>query len=156
MNKTIPTLVSLLFLSLISFAQKNVSDPVAKELETAEAKMFDAVPKFDAGYWKNTVHADYITINADGVMQNKEAAFADSARKNMFVGVTSKLFDKVIRHYGNVGIITGRAQFFMGERMIVEVFYTEIWLKENGKWLFDGWQGTMTKDSPKPPAPPQN
>ena len=118
--------------------------------------MFEAIPKFDDEYWKYNVHEDYITINPDGVMQNKAVAFADSAKKKMFVGVSSKLFDKVIRHYGNVGIITGRAQFFLGDKRLIEVFYTEIWLKEKGKWLFNGWQGTVTKDSPKLPSPPQN
>ena len=152
MTKTILTLFSFCFLLQTSFAQTKISDPIAKELEAAEIRMFEAIPKFDADYWKNNVHEDYITINADGVMQNKTVAFADSAKKKMFVGVSSKLSDKVIRHYGNVGIITGRAQFFLGEQMLVEVFYTEIWLKEKGKWLFNGWQGTVTKDSPKPPS----
>ena len=132
MTKTNLTLLSLCFLLQTSFAQTKFSDPVVKELYAAEERMFESIPKFDAGYWKNNVHEDYITINADGVMQNKADAFADSAKKAMFAGVSSKQFDKVIRHYGNVGIITGRAQFFLGDKMLVEIFYTEIWLKEKG------------------------
>jgi hypothetical protein len=30
---------------------------------------------------------------------------------------------------------------------LAEVFYTEIWLKEKGQWMYDGWQGTYTKES---------
>jgi len=28
-----------------------------------------------------------------------------------------------------------------------EVFHTEIWLKKNGEWMFDGWHGTYTKET---------
>jgi hypothetical protein len=34
---------------------------------------------------------------------------------------------------------------FMGDKMLGEVYHTEIWIKEKGKWMFDGWQGTYTK-----------
>jgi hypothetical protein len=127
------------------FGQDKVSESVKKELEAAEANMFDAIPKFDAAYWKDFVHKDYITINADGVMQNKDEALADSSRKKMFAGVTSKLFDRKIRLYGDVAIINGRSQYLAGDKMIAEVYHTEIWVKEKGKWMFNGWQGTYTK-----------
>jgi hypothetical protein len=80
-------------------------------------------------------------------MQTKEVIMADSARKNMFAGVTFKLFDRKIRVYGDVAIINGRSQYLMGDKVLAEVYHTEIWLKEKGKWMFDGWQGTYTKES---------
>ena len=88
---------------------------------------------------------DYITINADGVMQTKEQILADSSRKNLFAGVSYKLFDRKIRLYGDVAIINGRSQYLMGDKILGEVYHTEIWIKEKGKWMFDGWQGTYTK-----------
>ena len=147
MNKTKLILIStsLFFITQISFGQKKVSEAVIKELEAAEAKMFDAILKYDPVYWKDNVPNDYITINADGVMQTKGQILADSARKNLFAGVSVKLFDRKIRLYGDVAIINGRSQYLMGDKILGEVYHTEIWIKENGEWMFDGWQGTYTK-----------
>ena len=147
MLKTKLILISILFffITQISFGQKKVSETDMKELEAAETKMFDAVLKYDPIYWKDNVPNDYITINADGVMQTKEQILADSARKNLFAGVSFKLFDRKVRLYGDVAIINGRSQFLKEDKILGEVYYTEIWLKEKGKWMFDGWQGTYTK-----------
>ena len=144
-TKLILISIALFFITQISFGQKKVSEADLKELEAAEITMFDAILKYDTVYWKDNVPDDYITINADGVMQTKEQILADSARKNLFAGVSYKLFDRKIRFHGDVAIINGRSQYLMGDKILGEVYYTEIWLKEKGKWMFDGWQGTYTK-----------
>ena len=133
--------------SQISISQSKVSLAVKKELEAAEAKMFKAMLEFDKKYWGNEVHRDYVTINADGVMQTKQEAMTDYERKKMFSGMTYKLFDRNIRLYGNVAIINGRSQYLMSDKILAEVYHTEIWIKEKGKWLFNGWQGTFPANS---------
>ena|SRR5215471_13444816 len=143
---TILTATALVTSSICS-AQNNVPVSVQKELEAEEKKMFDAILKYDPDYWKNKVDGDYITINADGVMQSKAEIMADTARKNMFAGWTYKLFDRKLRLYGDVAIITGRSQYLKDGSPYGEVFHTEIWLKRNGKWMFDGWHGTYTKET---------
>jgi hypothetical protein len=127
--------------------QNNVPVSVQKELEAEEKKMFDAILKYDPDYWKDKVGEGYITINADGVMQTKSEIMADMARKDLFAGWTYKLFDRKIRLYGEVAIITGRSQYLKGDAVYGEVLHTEIWLKRNGTWIFDGWHGTYTKDT---------
>jgi hypothetical protein len=144
-TKLILISIALFFITQISFGQKKVSATDIKELEAAEAKMFDAVLKYDPAYWKDFVLDDYITINADGVMQTKEQIMADSSRKKLFAGVSYKLFDRKIRLYGDVAIINGRSQYLMGDKLLGEVYHTEIWIKQKGKWMFNGWQGTYTK-----------
>ena len=144
-TKLILISIALFFITQISFGQKKVSEADIKELEAAEAKMFDAILKYDSVYWNDNVPNDYITINADGVMQTKEQILADSSRKKLFAGVSYKLFDRKIRKYGDVAIINGRSQYLMGDKILGEVYHTEIWIKEKGKWMFDGWQGTYTK-----------
>ena len=144
-SKLILILIPLFFLTQISFGQKKVSEADFKELEAAETKMFDAVLKYDTVYWKDNVPGDYLTINADGVMQTKEQILADSSRKNLFAGVSYKLFDRKIRLHGDVAIVNGRSQYLMGDKILGEVYHTEIWIKQKGKWMFDGWQGTYTK-----------
>src|SRR5215471_6047262 len=130
MHKTKLVSILLFFITQISFGQKKVSEADIKELEAAEEKMFDAVLKYDPVYWKNYVPGDYITINADGVMQTKEQIMADSSRKNLFAGVGFKLFDRKIRMHGDVAIINGRSQFLKEDKILGEVYYTEIWIKQ--------------------------
>jgi hypothetical protein len=65
-------------------------------------------------------------------MQTKEQILADSVRKNLFAGVSFKLFDRKVRLYGDVAIINGRSQFLIEDKILGEVYYTEIWLKEKG------------------------
>lgn len=152
--------ISIFLFVFISFqsaiGQTKTSEKLIKELDEAETKMFDGISNHRADYFKNYVADDYITINADGVMMNKEQTVADSIRAKMFEGITYKQFDKKIRVYDNVGIITGRTQAFKGDAYLVEFLYTVIFLKHKGEWMFTGWQGTISKDSPVPPPPPSN
>jgi len=129
-----------------------ISDKTRAELDAAEKKMFDGIMRADYNYWKNYVHPEYITINSDGIMQTKSEAIADSTRaRRLFQNSTYKLSDRTVRVFGETGIVTGKLQGFYGTQMVAEVYYTEIWSRTNGTWLFAGWQGTATKNSPPPP-----
>jgi hypothetical protein len=144
-------------MSIVSYsalAQTPVSASTTKELEEAESKMFVGILHHNAEYFKDYVANDYITINADGIMADKEQTYADSSRYKILNDFTWKLTDKKIRVYGDVGIITGRAGIYMKEVFAAEFLYTAIFVKDHKKWMFTGWQGTMSKDSPKPPAIP--
>ena len=135
-------------------AQTPVSGSTAKELEEAESKMFVGILHHNADYFRDYVASDYITINADGIMADKEQTYADSSRFKILNDFSWKLSDKKIRAYGDVGIITGRARIYMKDDFAAEFLYTAIFVKDHQKWMFTGWQGTMSKDSPKPPSIP--
>jgi len=142
--------------SISMAAHSQVSASTTRELEEAETKMFNGILLHSADYFKDYVAKDYITINADGIMADKDQTFADSARYQFLSAFTWKLFDKKIRAYGDVGIITGRARVYMKDAYSGEFLYTAIFVKDHQKWMFTGWQGTMSKDSPKPPAATSN
>jgi hypothetical protein len=147
----------VILISIISCsvsAQNRVSASTTRELEEAESKMFEGILNHNAEYFKEYVASDYITINADGIMADQEQTFADSSRFKYLSGFSWKLSDKKIRSYGDVGIVTGRARVYMKETYAMEFLYTAIFVKDHQKWMFTGWQGTMSKDSPKlPPMP---
>lgn len=156
--------ISLLFVStamLVACSSKNsdsassegftVSETDQKELADAEKKMFVEIIK-SQDYWKTDVDDDYITINADGVMADKKEtmdinANRDTTKPNPFALVTeTKTSQRKVRKYGDVAIINGKAEFMGATNKLAEVYYTEIWHRKNSKWMFDGWQGTMTKE----------
>lgn len=141
-----------------SFAQERISASVEKELEAAEAQMFAKMTQGDPVYMKNFVADDYFSINADGGTVDKAQVIAEigSGKQKMMAESTLKLFDKKIRAYGNVGIVNGRARAYMKDTYIVEFLYTAVFVKQNDKWMFASWQGTISKDSPPPPPFPKN
>jgi len=129
----------------------NVSEADQKGLADAEKRMMNEIVK-GGDYWKTDVDDDYITINADGVMADKkltieQIAARNTSKSNPFALVTeTRTSERKVRKYGNVAIITGKAEFMGGANKLAEVYYTEIWRKKDNKWMFDGWQGTMTKE----------
>lgn len=139
--------------TLFSVAQNSKPSPqVQKELDEAEAAMFKSVQDYNTAYFESIMSEDYITINADGAMMDKKQTIADTAHRKMMSGYACRLSDRTTRIYGNVGIINGKAQVIIQDKVMVEFLYTEIWTKEKNKWMFTGWQGTISKDSPPPPA----
>lgn len=159
MNRKIAVLaVCFASLSQMGFAQAVPSTATKNELIAAEAEMFKKIVQLDPDYMKNLVADDYFSINADGSTETKAQLMAekDSPKMKMMAASTAELFDKQVRAYGNVGIITGRARAYMQGTYIVEFLYTAVFVKQNDKWLFTLWQGTISKDSPPPPPMPAN
>ncbi|HEX9201629.1 MAG TPA: nuclear transport factor 2 family protein [Acidobacteriaceae bacterium] len=152
----ISLLAVMLSLTTFGHGQAKVSDAVKAELVAAEAEMFAKIVQQDPAYMKNLVADDYFSINADGSTETKAqlAAEKDSPKMKMMAMATYQLFDKQIRAYGNVGIVNGRARAYMQGTYIVEFLYTAVFVKQNDKWMFTLWQGTISKDSPPPPPMP--
>ncbi len=158
-NKKLAVLALLVVaVSQSSFGQGKPSEGVTDELVAAETQMFAKITQQDPAYMKDLVAEDYFSINADGGTVDKAQLMAekDSSKQKMMAAATYKLFDKQVRAYGNVGIITGRARAYMNGTYIVEFLYTAVFVKQNEKWLFTLWQGTISKDSPPPPPLPKN
>jgi hypothetical protein len=157
-NKKLAVLAFLVVVSQCSFGQGKPSKAVTDELVAAETQMFAKITRQDPAYMKDLVAEDYFSINADGGTVDKAQLMAEkgSSKQKMMAEATYKLFDKQVRAYGNAGIITGRARAFMNGTYVVEFLYTAVFVKQNEKWMFTLWQGTISKDSPPPPPPSKN
>jgi len=117
------------------------TDSLQQLLTAKENEMFDVIVNGKKEAAQHLLADDYITINADGVMEGKQATIQTLGK---FKGSTATLSDKHMRVYGNTAIINGRAKFYVKSLLVAEIFYTEIWHNSNQQWLFTGWQGTMT------------
>lgn len=117
------------------------ADSLSKVLTARENEMFTIVTTGDKPAAEKLFSADYITVNADGVMETKEQVMKTFGK---FKGSTFRLSDRKIRAYADVAVINGRAKFYIKSVLVAEVFYTEIWVYRQGAWGFAGWQGTMT------------
>lgn len=136
-----------------SVSSGNNSETSLKELDSAFKKMWQNVTLKDyANYVKTDVAEDFFTINADGIVQNKEQLLADTMRLRLLEVLKFKFFDQQIKVYDNVGIFNGRIQAFSDDKYVAEVLYTAVFIKEAGIWKYKNWQGTWSKDSPPPPT----
>lgn len=129
-------------ITINTFGQDSTpSDSLTKVLINKEAEMFQVILTGDRTAAEKMIGQDYVTIDADGVMENKIEMMKTFGR---FKGSTSTLSDKRIRTYGNLAIITGSAKFYIKSILAANVFYTETWVYRDHQWYFIGWQGTMT------------
>jgi hypothetical protein len=134
-------------------ADNKDSESVKKELDSAFKKMWKNVTLTNAAeYFKTDVSDNFFTVNADGIIQNKEELLGDTKRLEMLEILSFEFFDQQIKVYDNVGIINGRIKAFSEGTYVGEIFYTAIFVKQNEIWKYENWQGTWTKDSPPPPS----
>lgn len=132
----------LLFVSQAIYSQSTLpSDSLTALLTAKEGEMFSILINGNKEVAEKLIGEDYITINADGVMEGKESTIKTLGK---FKGSTASLSDKKIRVYGNIAIINGKAKFYLKQILVAEIFYTEIWNYRNEQWQFIGWQGTMS------------
>jgi ketosteroid isomerase-like protein len=79
---------------------------------------------------------DYLFLQADGNVSNKSqnvGVLGDAA----FVCEALTADDVVVRVYGDVGVITGRAKMratYDGQDIGGEFLYTDVWAKRDGRW----------------------
>jgi len=160
MNKKKLAVLALLVIAVAqaSFGQETPSAAVSDELVAAETQMFPKITQQDPAFIKDLVANDYFSINADGTTVDKAQLLAQrgSPQQKMMAAATYKVFDRRVRAYGDVGIITGRARAYMDGTYIVEFLYTAVFVKQNDKWMFTLWHGTLSKDSPLPPPMPKS
>jgi hypothetical protein len=151
--------ITLIGFLLIGCTEKTIHkedttvETASKELDDAFKKMWENVTLANAAtYFKTDVSDTFFTVNADGIIQNKEQYLEDTERQRMLEILDFKFFDQQIKVFGDVGIINGRIQAFSENIYVGEVFYTAIFVKYNDTWKYENWQGTWTKDSPPPPS----
>ena len=120
---------------------QTISDQLKSDLVLAEKKMFDGFAAGDVETFLAISGDDYITINADGAYLNKTEA---AKLVPGFKGAASKYSEKKIRFYNDIAIITGRAKYYMKSILVADIYFTQTWVLRDNKWLFIGWQGTMT------------
>jgi hypothetical protein len=141
MHVIVISIFSLLISQPVYSRQLVLSDSLAALLNLKENEMFSVITNGNKEAAEKLIAQEYITINADGVMEGKENTIKTLGK---FKGSTAKLSDKKIRIYDNTVIINGKAKFYLKQILVAEIFYTEIWNYRNRQWQFIGWQGTMT------------
>lgn len=138
-----PLLLFLIMVSgLLSAQTPSLPATALARLDSTEQAMFQATQNADA--FGNILGDDYITLNADGVMENK-AQTLDMVRNHPLPKADTVQFSRQTqRVYGDIVIRTGQAKAYKAGLVLADFIYTQTWVYRDNRWQFIGWQGTMT------------
>ncbi len=135
-------IITVIFFTVVQNAFCQTSEPsdsLKKVLIVKEAEMFKVISSGDKDAANKLIGPDYVTINADGVMENKTDMMKTFGK---FKIATFTLSDRRIRTYGNIAVITGGAKGYMKSILLAKIFFILKFgytVTENGT-LLDGME----------------
>jgi len=141
MLRTTIALLALLSIQLPGHSQDPLPDSLKQSLHEAQHRMFETFGAGDGALLESFTGSDYITINADGALMDREGMMALLPK---FKGSTTEVIGQQDRLYGDLAVSTGRAKFRFGSFLVADVYFTQLWIYRQGAWSYIGWQGTMT------------
>jgi ketosteroid isomerase-like protein len=107
-----------------------------KELRQLNQEAADMQVRKDVRAAERLLADDYLFLQADGNVSNKAQNLA-VLRDAAFVCRAFTTEDVVVRVYGDVGVITGRALMratYAGQDVGGEFLYTDVWARRDGRW----------------------
>ena len=114
----------------------NVQNPADSALRQLNREAAEMQVRKDVKAADRLLADDYVFLQADGNVSNKAQNLA-VLRDAAFVCEAFATEDVVVRVYGDVGVITGRAIMratYGGQDVGGEFLYTDVWAKHGGRW----------------------
>ncbi len=119
-----------------SHPPQNVQNTAEAELWQLNREAAAMQVRKDANAADRLLADDYVFLQADGNVSN-EAQNLAVLRDPAFVCEAFATEDVVVRVYGEVGVITGRAIMratYGGQDVGGEFLYTDVWARRGGRW----------------------
>jgi ketosteroid isomerase-like protein len=113
------------------------SSTAEQELQALEASLDEARMRGDSAMFDSVLADEFRTTNPVGTVTGKAEALAD-ARSGTLRVESSKSTDIVVRAYGQVAVVTGRATMratYRGFDISGPYIYTHVYVKrDDGRW----------------------
>jgi len=110
--------------------------PSAADLETLTGLNRDYIRSVQAGdvrRFDEILAADFRCSNPDGSLLDRQGFLAQTARPVTISGLAAH--DVEIRMFGDMAIIHARTSYTTAEGRPGAGRYTDVWARQNGKWL---------------------
>ena len=107
-----------------------------EELLKLEAEFAEAIIKNDPGAIERLVADDWIIINGDGEIIDKER-FLGVIKSGALTHETMESDDMRVRVYGDCGVVSALTRTkgkFMGQEFTTEERSTDVFVRSNGRW----------------------
>src|SRR5436309_2708060 len=92
-----------------------------------------SVQNGDVGRFDEILAADFRCSNPDGSLLDRKGFLAQTARPVTIANLTAQ--DVEIRLFGDIAIIHARTSYTMPDGRAGAGRYTDVWARQNGKWL---------------------
>lgn len=136
--------LSIIFILLFSFATiaQNKKDA---SIESIEKQRFAAMEKKDIPFLENVLADDLVYIHSNALTETK-ADFLSSIKTGKIVYEKMEVEEMQVRKYRkNTAIVNGIVHVQVqlnGKPADLRLRYTNVYIKQNGKWKMETWQST--------------
>jgi hypothetical protein len=123
--------------------EAGVAITVAEALQAEDAR-YEAQTEDDFDALEALLGKDLVYIHSSTV-QDTKASFLESLRSGKLVYHEMERSNTKVRTFGNVAIITGRAQFEVtarGRDKTLDLLFHSVWVKRDSGLQFVSWQAT--------------
>jgi ketosteroid isomerase-like protein len=115
----------------------------AEALQAEDARYAAQIEK-DLEALERLLGKDLVYIHSSSV-QDTKASFIESLRSEKVIYHSMKRSDTVVRTFGNVAIVTGKAEFEVtarGKEKTLNILFHSVWAKRESGVQFVSWQAT--------------
>jgi ketosteroid isomerase-like protein len=118
---------------MMDAALEQVASNDTEVLRDLNENFIRAVNESDAAWFDRNVTSDFLNSNADGSLSDRAQFLSQIAKPPSVVGIRAE--DVRIRVLGDVAIIHGRTTFTKADRKPGAGRYTDVYVRERGRWL---------------------
>lgn len=112
------------------------------QLIELEKQWAEAAVKGDVGFFEHIATADYVIVDCDGSVRNKQQEIASSRQETQ---TSQTVEDLKVRVYGRSAVVVGRftiAGTYAGQANNLSGNFTDVWIRPNRTWLLASTQNT--------------
>lgn len=124
---------------------KPQTSSVVQQLSQIEQRLANAVVERDLQTYSSLLAPDWTTIDLAGRVLTKSQVMEELASKER--RIESATIDEIrVRELGEVAVVTGRTTAtgsYQGQRATVELRFTDVFVRRDGRWQVVASQGTQ-------------
>jgi len=125
-------------------AASNPASGIEQTIRKLGGELLDALRQNDATALDRLMAAGFVATSFDGRTENK-AQLLGAIRSGALVIESLKVKDTQVRAYGRTAVVTGESSWdgrIDGQKVGVDMRYTEVWVSQQGRWRIVSWQQT--------------
>ena len=134
------------------------ADEKQDDLKQVQAERYAAMVNRDVKQLDEILADDLVYSHSDGMVETKED-FIKTIKSGYIQYFDLEDLEVEVRNRGNFAILNGVVQMdcILGNasRGLVNLNFTAVYEKRDGKWILTTWQTTRAKKQPKVPQPPK-
>jgi len=139
-------------LALALFPALAAADDASREVLAAQDARFAATLEADVSALAPLMTDDLTYTHSSGVTETK-AEFLEGIRSGKYVYRSIESKDRRVRLHGDAALVSGTAHIVIepgGKRTELDLYFSELYVKEAGAWRMALWQSTRLPAPPKP------